>query len=50
MPNRLVSVPEGSAIIIIPITDSATDDGAAIIDHAEALHRVHELLDTGTDG
>ena len=47
--NRLVSVPEGSAIIIIPITDSATDDGAAIIDQAIALHHVVEALDVGDD-
>lgn len=45
-----IFVPKGSAAYIYPITGSATDDGAQIIDHAIALHHVTEQLDTGEDG
>lgn len=48
--GHLVFVPKGHGYSIFPITDVATDDGSAIIDHAEALHHVHELLENGEDG
>ena len=50
MSDRIVLVPEGCSILIFPVTDSATDDGAQIIDQAIALHHVTELLDDGEDG
>lgn len=45
-----IAVPAGHYAIIVPISDDASDAGAQIIDHAEALHRVHELLESGEDG
>lgn len=56
--GRLVFVPEGHAFYTFPvpaITDSATDDGAAILDsiagplRGAAAHVVHGL-DEGEDG
>ena len=56
--GRLVFVPEGHAFYTFPvpaITDSATDDGAQILDHIAgplrgAAAHVQEYLDNGEDG
>lgn len=46
----MLAVPANHFAIVLPITDSATDDGAQIIDQAVALHRVTEMLEYGEDG
>lgn len=46
----LVFVPKGHGFYIFPTPDDPTDDGSAVIDHAEALHHVHDLLENGEDG
>lgn len=56
--GRLVFIPEGHAFYTFPvpaITDSATDDGAQILDHIAgplrgAAAHVQEYLDNGEDG
>ena len=56
--GRLVFIPDGHAFYTFPvpaITDSATDDGAQILDHIAgplrgAAAHVQEYLDNGEDG
>ena len=56
-PARTIAVPRGYAAYIYPvaISDSATDDGAQILDHIAgplrgAAAHVQEYLDNGEDG
>ena len=56
-PPRTIAVPRGYAAYIYPvaISDSATDDGAQILDHIAgplrgAAAHVQEYLDNGEDG
>lgn len=47
---HMIAVPANHIAIILPITDNADDDGAAIIDSAIALHHVTDMLENGEDG
>ena len=42
--------PNCSEAAILPISDDPNDDGAQMIDQAQAAHHVTDMLENGEDG